>query len=356
MADSNGPRQYGDERDRLQDSPITEADRRAVRGTITHMDGVDDLATSMINSRRLRADHHVRHEVNSSATHRAARDTIPHSTTGMMRGLRSSSMSRGPVAEVICRDVLFAHWPIAVDGLRPAVPSELTIETFDGTAWIGIVVVDIAEARVQRVPYRPSLSLINLRTYVAFDGEPGVYFISLEMDGQLGTWVARNGFGLPYHHATIESSRHDGVVRVSSRRDRRSRSGSSARFEATYRPDIDADPSEADPDSVEAFLIERTDYFVAAGPDLQRTATLLRTIDSEPSTPDSSSEPSMFVGAARHDPWPLLPVEATIDRNTLSEAAGLPTPDTAPIYHYSRQQHMTAERIQHVSSPSSGSP
>ncbi|PSQ45381.1 hypothetical protein BRD12_09450 [Halobacteriales archaeon SW_12_67_38] len=158
MADSNGPRQYGDERDRLQDSPITEADRRAVRGTITHMDGVDDLATSMINSRRLRADHHVRYEVNSSATHRAARDTIPHSTTGMMRGLRSSGMSRGPVAEVICRDVLFAHWPIAVDRLRPAVPSELTIETFDGTAWIGIVVVDIAEARVQRVPYRPSLS------------------------------------------------------------------------------------------------------------------------------------------------------------------------------------------------------
>ena len=77
MADSNDPRQYGDERDRLQDSPITEADRRAVRGTITYMDGVNDLATSMINSRRLRADHHVRYEVKPSTTHRAARSIIP---------------------------------------------------------------------------------------------------------------------------------------------------------------------------------------------------------------------------------------------------------------------------------------
>lgn len=64
MADSNDPRQYGDERDRLQDSPITEADRRAVRGTITHMDGVENLATSTSKSHRLRADHHVRYGSN----------------------------------------------------------------------------------------------------------------------------------------------------------------------------------------------------------------------------------------------------------------------------------------------------
>ena len=54
MADINDPQQYGDklagELDRLQDSPIAEADRRAIREMVTYMDSVEDLATSTIRS------------------------------------------------------------------------------------------------------------------------------------------------------------------------------------------------------------------------------------------------------------------------------------------------------------------
>ena len=37
------------------------------------------------------------------------------------------------------QDLLFAHWPVSVEALRPLIPAKLEIETFDGTAWLGIV-------------------------------------------------------------------------------------------------------------------------------------------------------------------------------------------------------------------------
>src|SRR5271169_3554954 len=36
-------------------------------------------------------------------------------------------------------DLLFAHWPVSVESLRPHIPEELEIDTCDGTAWIGLV-------------------------------------------------------------------------------------------------------------------------------------------------------------------------------------------------------------------------
>ena len=259
------------------------------------------------------------------------------------------------VAEVICRDVLFAHWPIDPTKLRSVVPSALTVDTFDETAWVSIVVVDIAEARVQGVPYRPSLPSINLRTYVSLDGEPGVYFISLEMDGRLSAWVARNGFGLPYHNATVNTAEQGGTLSVRSYRERGAQPA--AEFEATYEPATDATPVEADPETREAFLIERTNYYFEATEELRRTGRLLDTTEFDGRSPSPSPSPPagspapMVAGAATHDPWPLLPVEAEITANTLFEAATVSTPAASPIFHYSRQQHMAAERLREVSSP-----
>src|SRR3954471_23128304 len=36
------------------------------------------------------------------------------------------------------REVLFADWPLPAEALRPAVPAELPIDTFDGMAWLGV--------------------------------------------------------------------------------------------------------------------------------------------------------------------------------------------------------------------------
>ncbi|PYS62338.1 MAG: hypothetical protein DMF74_13585 [Acidobacteria bacterium] len=35
--------------------------------------------------------------------------------------------------------LLFMHWSIAAELLRPLIPAQLEIDTFEGSAWIGVV-------------------------------------------------------------------------------------------------------------------------------------------------------------------------------------------------------------------------
>ena len=36
-------------------------------------------------------------------------------------------------------DLLFAHWPVPADLVRPLIPPGLQIDTWDGSAWLGVV-------------------------------------------------------------------------------------------------------------------------------------------------------------------------------------------------------------------------
>ena len=49
-------------------------------------------------------------------------------------------------------NLLFAHWPIALDALRPLVPANLQIDTFNGQAWIGIVAFRLSGIRLRPHP------------------------------------------------------------------------------------------------------------------------------------------------------------------------------------------------------------
>lgn len=42
--------------------------------------------------------------------------------------------------------LLFMHWPIDAELLRPLIPSQLEIDIFDGRAWIGAV-YDVGNSR-----------------------------------------------------------------------------------------------------------------------------------------------------------------------------------------------------------------
>src|SRR5262249_39725517 len=37
------------------------------------------------------------------------------------------------------RDLLFVHWPIPPEALRPLVPPQLELDLFDGNAYVGLV-------------------------------------------------------------------------------------------------------------------------------------------------------------------------------------------------------------------------
>jgi uncharacterized protein YqjF (DUF2071 family) len=104
--------------------------------------------------------------------------------------------------------LLFMHWQIEPDLLRPLIPPVLKLDTFDGSAWIGITPFTMWDIRAfpPFVPPFPGLSSmheLNVRTYVEFQGTPGVWFFSLDVNSYLAALAARTLFYLPYHAAEI---------------------------------------------------------------------------------------------------------------------------------------------------------
>ncbi|MGH7350587.1 MAG: DUF2071 domain-containing protein, partial [Candidatus Rokuibacteriota bacterium] len=80
-------------------------------------------------------------------------------------------------------DLLFAHWPVPIEALRPRVPPRLPIDTYQGQAWLGIVPFRMSGVRLRLLPALPRLSAfpeLNVRTYVTVNGKPGGFCLSLD--------------------------------------------------------------------------------------------------------------------------------------------------------------------------------
>ena len=159
------------------------------------------------------------------------------------------------------RDLLFVHWSVPAEALRPLVPSALELDLHEGRAWVGVVPFLMEDVRSSWMPPGIGLDFLetNLRTYVFHEDRPGVYFFSLEAASWLAVQVARSAWKLPYFHATMETSNEDGVV--SYRSTRRSEDG--ARLFARYRVG-DALGASA-PGSFDHFLLERYLLFSMRG-------------------------------------------------------------------------------------------
>lgn len=213
-----------------------------------------------------------------------------------------------PIGWQSWRDLLFVHWPMPVDALRPLVPEPLALDTHAGVAWVGVVPFLMQGVRPWRW-WPKSLGFefleCNLRTYVHLDGaDPGVWFFSLEAASWLAVHAARIGWSLPYHHARMRSAQTDG--RFDYLTERRS---DGARFAARWTVG-DARPP-ADPASLEFFLFER--YFLYSA----RRGRLKR-------------------GQVHHPPYPVRAAHIERCEESLIAAAGLPAPHGAPpLSHFS---------------------
>ena len=105
------------------------------------------------------------------------------------------------------RDLLFLHWPIPVEELRPLVPLDLEIDLYDGIAYVGLVPFLMTGVRPVGLPPVRGLSTFcetNVRTYVHFQGrDPGVWFFSLDAANSLAVKLARAWFHLPYYFSRM---------------------------------------------------------------------------------------------------------------------------------------------------------
>lgn len=150
------------------------------------------------------------------------------------------------------RNLLFLHFPVMAAEIQSLLPSYLTIDEFDGRAWVGVVLFEMANVRFNGLPAVPGTSYFpefNVRTYVHRDDEePGVWFFSLDAANALAVQVARRFFRLPYYLASMRVSQTaDGVEYRSERRN--------ASCQASVTPGIDLEPPE--PGSLEFFFVER---------------------------------------------------------------------------------------------------
>ncbi|HEY7038907.1 MAG TPA: DUF2071 domain-containing protein [Methylomirabilota bacterium] len=205
------------------------------------------------------------------------------------------------------RDLLFVHWPVPAERVRPLVPAALSLDLLDGQAWITVIPFLIAESRPAWVPPMLASAFLetNLRTYVRGpDGEPGIYFFSLEAASAPAVAAARLLYGLPYFLAAM-SRRVDGHrIVYSSRR----RHGASADLAVTWTVGEPMPP--AAPGSCEHFLIERYSLYVARQSGLRR-------------------------GRVRHAPYPLHHAAIEALSESLLAAAGLPAPAGPPRCQHS---------------------
>ena len=185
------------------------------------------------------------------------------------------------------QQLLFLHWRVPAESLRPHLPNGLAVDSHDGSAWLGVVPFEMAATRFRllpRIPGSHTFPELNLRTYVRAGDRAGVWFFSLDAASRLAVEGARWSFGLPYFAAHMQCNRDGDEVHYQHvRRDRR---GPAASFAALWRANGPARTSA--PGTLEHFLTERYCLFAL------RRGVLLR-------------------GDIAHRPWQLAPAELALE-------------------------------------------
>lgn len=214
-----------------------------------------------------------------------------------------------PIMRMRWLHLLFAHWRVDPATLRWLVPEVFDIDTFDGSAWIGLVpftMEDVSPIMLPRVPIRGVTDFheCNVRTYVRRGRERGVYFFSLDAASRLAVWGARTFFRLPYKNARIDLH-HDGDA-IHYRVDRFDAPRTSMR--CRWRIGHTLPP--AQPGDLAHFLTERYQLM----------------------TTDRCGRP--YRCRIWHEPWPLRDATLIDLTDGLVHAAGATLPEAEPIVHH----------------------
>ncbi len=207
-------------------------------------------------------------------------------------------------------DLLFLHWRIPAKQIEPLLPPRLTLDTWEGDAWVGLVPFYMSGVRPWWSPPVPGLSNFcetNVRTYVHLDGQdPGVWFFSLEAAQSLAVRIARRFWNLPYFRAAMSLQRSRNHVSYRSTRLWPEPAGAMTDITAQIGEPINSEsphPGRAARETLEFFLAER--YY-------------LYSVDSTG---------RLYRGQVHHHPYPLRGARIESLEQSLLPAAGLNPPD-----------------------------
>jgi uncharacterized protein YqjF (DUF2071 family) len=233
-----------------------------------------------------------------------------------------------PVMKQSWRDLLFLHWPIPVQAIRPLIPADLELDLFDGSAYVGLVPFTMKGVRPVGFPPVRGLSSFhetNVRTYVHHQGtNPGVWFFSLDAANLIAVQLARTFFHLPYYHARMflecepsrESNRAAPILYAGVRRQP---TPTPTSYALRARPTGSIEPARAE--TLEFFLAERYILYT------RKRDTLLS-------------------GRVHHTPYPLQSAELLSLDESLLAAAGLERPPHRPLAHFAHGVDVDVFRLE----------
>jgi uncharacterized protein len=214
-------------------------------------------------------------------------------------------------------DLLFAHWKAPAATITQLLPEGLQADTFQGSAWVGLVPLWIDRFNFRGVPAVPGARQfpeLHFRTYVRdqHSGTPGIFNFSVDMGNLLATLAVRFVFQMPCNWAEMRLRQR--TEREFSFYSRRLLSSHEVVFSARYRG---LGPTRRLADirsgSLEYFLTERYCLFARNRAGVAVRANI-HTVAS-----------------------PLEDAQAEIERNDLPAACGISIPAQEPVLHYSRR-------------------
>ncbi|WP_227394866.1 YqjF family protein [Jeotgalibacillus aurantiacus] len=207
-------------------------------------------------------------------------------------------------------DLLFAHYPVPAEEIRPLIPDCLALDTFGGQAWISVVPFEMNHIYFRGLSlftYKRRFAELNVRTYVTFNGEAGIYFFSLDANSPLAVKLANFSYALPYLHADMSVVHSENRIHFkSSRTDTRAPFGD---FDGVYG--ANGDPFRTVKGSLEFWLTERYALFVLKGRKILK-------------------------GAIYHDQWTLQPAYAEFKVNRVAESAGILLSPKPELLHFAK--------------------
>ncbi|GIJ69824.1 YqjF family protein [Virgisporangium ochraceum] len=204
-------------------------------------------------------------------------------------------------------DLTFLHWRYPADVVQRLLPPGLTVQEFDGSAWIGLVPFTMSGVRFPGVPALPWMSRFpetNVRTYVTGpDGSQGIWFFSLDATRLPAVLVGRTTYRLPYVWSRMRVQATPGRFRYTSARRWPGPRGARCDAVVARGPAIE-------PGALEYFLTYRFQlYSVIRG--------------------------RLVQALAAHGPWPLFGGTLESLSENVIAAGGLPAPEGEPLVHTS---------------------